>query len=520
MLLPAYLVATNLSLGYWAPAGLETAAFGFCALLSFYFYLTKTRLLILPLTLAVWIRPEGALVTGLLIVIEAIVERKVPRFTLICAGLAFVLSLPMVVFKLIYYGSILPNPVYAKTGISIDQVKNGIEYAGRFFKHYGFFGIGFVLPLLWIKRLSPEARAVWLLAVTYTIYIVVIGGDVLKVHRFFIPVFGPAALLVALSLRICTKRLQMKTRNLLVILAAIPLLLLTYLLPHEFVMRYNKYEKRFTAKMSKLARDMRESDERTFSVALTTIGIFSYELIGHEAIDMLGLTDSAISRHPEEPIPGIETTWKERRYNSRYLLEREPDYIIFSTGVKPSAPAEKALLLYAPFIESYRMIPWFYREHKSGGTGTVNIAFKKVRPLTGDLVPSYPISYVDNYKLGIEQANAGNYREALRSLDQAIKDSPRPYNVDLLYWKGFVHMQLKQHELAVRVFNAALKQDSMNFAIHRELYMYERLLYNTGKAEVHKRWLLEIAPWYFPRVDSFVTEAVKIQEKTGRRPDY
>jgi hypothetical protein len=67
---------------------------------------------------------------------------------------------------------------------------------------------------------------------------------------------------------------------------------------------------------------------------------------------MLGLTDSTIARHPES-IPGNVSTWRERNFNATYLMEQNPDYILFSTGHKPSAPAERALMLHSEFRQNY-----------------------------------------------------------------------------------------------------------------------------------------------------------------------
>jgi len=72
-------------------------------------------------------------------------------------------------------------------------------------------------------------------------------------------------------------------------------------------------------------------------------------------VDMLGLTDSTVARHPET-IPGMQTTWKERNFNAGYILSRDPDYILFSTGYKPSAPAERAIFLHSKFRQNYSVM--------------------------------------------------------------------------------------------------------------------------------------------------------------------
>ncbi|MEE8404113.1 MAG: hypothetical protein V3S17_01845, partial [candidate division Zixibacteria bacterium] len=232
-LLPVYLLAASMSLPYWSQSGLETAAFAFFAALSFYFYLKQSWQLVFALTIAVWLRPEGALVAAMLIVIEAVVEKRIPKFAIACAAIALIFSLPFVAFKQIYYGSILPNPFYAKTGMSIEQLTAGLEYAGRFFSHYGFYGAGLIVCVLFWKKLSNQMRAVLLFFVMYTLYIVLVGGDVLKVHRFFIPVLGLSGILVVYSIWFLVRKLSHKTLNLVLLLSALPLLFLTYTLPKD-----------------------------------------------------------------------------------------------------------------------------------------------------------------------------------------------------------------------------------------------------------------------------------------------
>jgi arabinofuranosyltransferase len=502
----AFIVGINQSLAYWSPAGLETAAFALCAVLSLYFYLSRNWLLICTLLWAVLLRPEGAMLTGMLIIIEFIQDRKLPSFTLISAGVAFVLSLPYVFFKLTYYGSVLPNPFYAKTSFDLAQLTNGLEYTGRFFTHYGFYGVGFVVPLLFWRKLTASARSVWLYTVIYTLYIVLIGGDVLKVHRFFLPLFGTSAILILLSLALITEKIQLKTRNLILFLVMIPLLALTYFMPHDFVETFNFTEKAFTHKQQFRALEMKKADSTDFSVALATIGIFGYELIGHDIIDLVGLTDSTIARYSEEPIPGMQSTWKEQKHNSRYLLGREPSYIIFSTGIKPSAPAEKALLLYPQFLRSYRTVAWYFHNPVVSRRGVLTAAFKKVRPLEGKIEPTYPVEYVENYKLGLDNHARGDHARALPYYNKAIQASPRPYNLNLLYQKAYSHIMLRQESVAVPLLQEILKQDSLVFEAHKELYLVSLALRDSAGQELHRRWLKELVPWYFPRLDSIASQ--------------
>ena len=498
-LLPTYLVAANPALAYWSPAGLETAVFALLVLASLYFFLIRSRWLLLPLILGVWIRPEGALVAGLLMLVEAVTERRLPRYSGSMVVLAFVLSLPYAVFKLIYYGSIFPNPFFAKTGWHLDYLTNGLEYTGKFVADCGFYGVGLLVPLIFWGRLSKSFRAVYLFVFFYTAYVILIGGDVLKVYRFFIPMLAGYGLLVALSVQLVVAKLVRNTRYLVYFLVALPMLVLTVSLPWSHVNTYNRTEKLFMRKMQFMGQQLKETDSTDFSVAVATIGIFGYELLGHDVIDMLGLTDSTIARHSEPPIKGMTTTWKEQRHNTKYLLTRAPDYIVFSTGVKPSAPAERALLLFPEFLHAYRTVGWYYQPDPSRA-GSIVSAFKKVREIRGSMVPTYPVEYVQYYKKALDYYVAGDQQKAIKYYAKALKVSPQPYNSDVIYQKAFSHLLAGEHETAVRLMDRVLAQDSMVFEAHKDLYFYAAVAGDTARANLHERWLKKLVPWYWPKI--------------------
>ncbi len=516
--LPTLLVGTNMSLAYWAPAGLETAAFGLMAMLSLYWYVKRSWFLIWSLFMAVWFRPEGALLTGIIIIVDAIQSRGLPRFSLSSATIAFVLSLPMVGFKIAYYGGILPNPFYAKTGMDIAQITNGLEYTWRFLYHYGAFGIGLLLTLFFWKKLTDRERTVWLFAVSYTVYIILVGGDVLSVHRFFVPLMAPYAVLIALGfwLVIASIRIPIRARLTVFLVLGIAVVASSLTLPRDFVENFNRREKLFTAKMQRMAQHMKQSDDRMFSVALPTIGIFSYELPGHRIIDMLGLTDSTIARHSDETITGMETTWKESKHNSTYLLGEAPDYILFSTGIKPSAPAERALMLYPQFLNSYRTIGWYFAVVE-GQPGALQTVFKRIYPVDGPFQPTYPIEWVNEYKLGLDQFTIGRHNDALVHYRNAAEASPQPYYPYLLYQIGFSNMMLGDIATAERFFNATLDADSVIWQAHKELLIFAYLRNNTEMADLHRRWIGKMVPWYLPRADSLARQAVERTRQRQRR---
>ena len=516
-LLALFLVAVNFSFAYWSPAGLETAAFTFLTLLSVRLYLKRNWLLAAALALAVWVRPEGALLAIIFVFVEALLQKRLPKFAITAGAIAFVISIPFLIFKVTYYGSILPNPFYAKTGFDSVQLISGLEYAGRFFLDYGFLGIGFLITALNLKKLSYSVKVLWLFSFVYILYIVLVGGDVLKVHRFFLPVFGLTAMLAAVSVRLILEPFSAKSRYLLLFVAAIPLLWLTYRLPLDFVTYYNDNEKTFVSKMDFISNEMKDSDSTNFSVAIATIGKLGYELVGHEVIDIIGLTDSTIARHSNTNIEGLKTTWKERKYNIPYILAKSPDYIVFSTGTKPSAPAEKVLYMYPAFFLSYVPIPWSRKENPNQLMGIPNIAFKRVRPIVQDFETVYDLQYVEYYKLAIEQYLNRDYATALSYLDSALRKSQEPHNPFLMYEIGFCLGKLNQLDASQRVLDEIVKNDSFYVFAHRDLYVFSFHKNDSAKGAIHRRWLERLVPWYWPEIKA-VVEHGQSKRKSKSRP--
>ena len=516
-LLALFLVAINFSFAYWSPAGLETAAFTFLTLLSVRLYLKRNWLLAAVLALAVWVRPEGALLAIIFVFIEALLEKRLPKFAITAGAIAFVISIPFLIFKVTYYGSILPNPFYAKTSFDFEQLTSGLEYAGRYFLDYGFVGIGFLITALNLKRLSYSVKVLWLFSFAYLLYIVLVGGDVLKVHRFFLPIFGITAMLVAVSVRLILEPFRAKSRYLLLVVAAIPLLWLTYRLPLDFVTYYNDTEKTFVSKMDFISNAMKDSDSTNFSVAIATIGKLGYELVGHEVIDIIGLTDSTIARHSNTNIEGLKTTWKERKYNIPYILAKAPDYIVFSTGIKPSAPAEKALYMYPAFFLSYVPIPWSDKEDPSQLMGIPTIAFKKVRPIVQEFEIVYDLRYVEYFKLGMEKYFDYDYAKALKYFDSALAVSQEPHNPFLMYEIGFCLGKLNQIDASQRVFDEIVKNDSFYVFAHRDLYVFSFHKNDSAKGAIHRRWLERLVPWYWPEIKA-VVEYGQSKRQSKRKP--
>jgi tetratricopeptide (TPR) repeat protein len=249
--------------------------------------------------------------------------------------------------------------------------------------------------------------------------------------------------------------------------------------------------------MDQFCRHLQASDQSDFSLAVSTIGIVGYRLIGHTVIDMLGLTDSAIARHPEPEIEGLETTWRETQFNSKYLLERQPDYILFSTGAKPSAPAERALYTYSAFLNNYRAIGFFYGSQ-------LHPVFKRFFPITGEIERDVDIEFVQNINLGINQYKRGQTDSALASYQAALRHSPDPHYPYLYYFISEALQKKQRFEDSYEVLRRAAQIDTVTYEVYKDLYMYSYQLRDHRAADYYRSIVAELVPWYMPRLDSLV----------------
>ncbi|NTU86375.1 MAG: hypothetical protein HGA45_44770, partial [Chloroflexales bacterium] len=168
----------------------------------------------LLLALAALTRPEGGLVfaltAGHLLVAPLVAAYgrggrrwlwAIPWRALAALSGAFLaIFLPYFLWRLWYYGDLLPNTFYAKTGGGLSQVLRGLEYAGGFALTLGGplllvalapWAVGWRVALVsWRGYLLPVVLA-------YTAYIVAVGGDHFRGERFFVPMLPMVAILLS-----------------------------------------------------------------------------------------------------------------------------------------------------------------------------------------------------------------------------------------------------------------------------------------------------------------------------------
>jgi len=484
----AIVLAANGSLAYWAVSGLETVFFAALAVAALYAWTVRSNWLIPLLVLASLTRPEGGLLWVIVLAGEWIWGDGV-KSALRLAGIGALLLLPFAVFKLIYYGSLLPNPFYAKTGFAWEYIQSGLEYIWLYFKEYGLYGAVGLLGITAVPVLPGRWRLWLVFWLVYTIYITMVGGDVLKAQRFFAPVHLPLLLTAVIGMGAMTRRFLPK------VAAHWPAAIVTigiagwsFFIPREALTYIWGMERGLIQKMATVASYLKQTDTRQFSIAASTIGRLSYDLRGHHVIDMLGLTDSTIARHPES-IPGNVSTWRERNFNATYLMAQDPDYILFSTGHKPSAPAERALMLHSEFRQNY-----YASLYSAPQLGRLLAVHKRKGPYNKPDEVWPTIDLAQNINMAFNYSIGDNVDSALAYIAKVKRDGPGDFATpdqfiaDVLYRHGDPDRALAYTDSAIAIDSFAITAWHIRASIatqRQDSVLYDQAL----------RHITRLAPW-------------------------
>jgi len=445
------LLSANSAFAYWAISGLETILFAALIFLGIYLASNKNIVCVPVLAVAALTRPEGNMVFLLVLVYISLAKVYRP-ITIIKLLLIYVLLLiPQLIFRLYYYHDILPNPFYAKTGWSVEYFGSGIQYVWLFLRHYGFYGVLIIVPLVLFKFLPKKMYLILMVVYVYLCYILLIGGDVLHGFRFFIVLLPLLYLLFVTALYRLFNRIVSKNDKVTPIILMIIVLaagVLTFVLPRQSMQNIHFAETRLVGKMKTQADVIRNASTRRFTIGCTTIGAFSY-YSNAVVIDMLGLTDKTIAKHPQN-ITTIKSTWKERNYNIPYLMDRAPDLILFSTGLKPSAPAEKALFLSSKFRKGY------YPVYHDVGNRLWAIYKHKSEYKTEGEDRYYPSAeFIDLYADALVHFFEGRYDLSLEYARQSMMSAP-PDFYQIYTLIGGIMMEKENPQEALRLLQQAV----------------------------------------------------------------
>jgi len=377
-LLSPTLLALSPPFALWSMGGLETPLFALLVLAGM-----AAGVRVAPrwdvvsglcLALAALTRPEGIL-AGLVVVGDRLlwppsagrVRDRVP-LGLIAVWLAVLV--PYEIWRVLYYGDLLPNSFYAKVGWSGAQVWRGVQYLGGFTAASGGLALSLAAVGLADGLRDRSARVLYLWTGLYLAYVVAVGGDGLGMYRFFVPALAPLYLLVErgfavlgrVHLPVSAGWRRVLGLGILTVLAASTVRATIASEEKAFVARDRIFvEKHWTA-IGLWLREYAEPDE---SIAVTTAGAVPY-YSGLYTIDMLGINEPAIARRQVENmgrgIAGHE------KHDMEYVLARRPTYLFHhlflltrpkvtpEQFVTPWNPGEEDLLTSETFARFYERV--------------------------------------------------------------------------------------------------------------------------------------------------------------------
>ncbi|MEK7283847.1 MAG: hypothetical protein AAB249_08545, partial [Acidobacteriota bacterium] len=334
----ALLLAASPAVARWAVGGLEAPLFSFLVILGAWGYLRDEESGSFPwrwpsaLLLASLTRPDGVLlflVTFLYALYAAVSRGLGVRRPVGALALYVLLGTPYFLWRVWYFGAWLPNTYSAKVVYDSFVLGHGVYYLNYFLWTSG--GVVILLGAfvaLW--RGAAGTRLLFLLAVAYTGYVVLVGGDGEPYSRFLAPV----AVLLAPAAEIGYRRLA----GLVTARGAAPalrsfvpagagLLCLLSATGSFYGRHHEEYLKGVEGQARRIAIGewLRANAAPDAVVALNPVGIIPY-LSGLRTIDMLGLTDAHIGR--EGKTVSNRVLFAHNRFDPDYVVARRPDYLI------------------------------------------------------------------------------------------------------------------------------------------------------------------------------------------------
>ena len=373
-ILPALLLAAAGPFATWASSGMEMTLFAWLVLLAVYWVADAWQsdrrwpalAAALVLVAATLTRPEGVFLAGLLLglsLFAALFDRR--RLASFAGAAALYAALFALYFAWRYsrYGYPLPNTYYAKTGGGIDQVLRGGLLAFLFYMQFVLPLAPMALVAVWerglpsLRRLprrfsallDRHALAVFSIAIVcvYTAYNIVIGGDYMAMHRFFVPVLPLIYLVFAIVAAAVHARIRSRenARGYAVLIAATvaatffpstPLERSFFYTPPQQHGAYRGVltERWHVARLSAIGRFFnsyrRNYDESLATSAIGAIGYYA----DMRVLDVHGLVDTHIAHLPPPPDLGRRRPGHGRE-DLAYTLSLRPTYVMFSRDLTP-----------------------------------------------------------------------------------------------------------------------------------------------------------------------------------------
>ena len=341
------LLVASTPLAAWSSSGLETPAFAAMVALSvaeaaaFVDEPTRTRGYRAGgvIALATLLRPEGALVGAVAFMVLAFRRPRLPLLSFALAAAAPVSVL--VLWRLGYYGEIVPNTFFAKLSAAPwRRAQVGLRYAFFTVSELGFaLSAMLLLSALVAPWKAPATRIIRLVVPVYVAYVLWVGGDFFDLFRFFVPILPLLFVSLVASALALESYLGITTGGWLVVVGlAAPAYLASQISLRRRALQIEEPEragagieplgwtKQHAVIWADTGRFLRVHAQAGDSMADAAAGAAPY-YSGLPNLDLLGLSDAEVARHGLRlgSRPGHQ-----RLARLEYVLARRPTYLMLT----------------------------------------------------------------------------------------------------------------------------------------------------------------------------------------------
>ncbi len=398
--------------------GMDTSLFTFLTTATIYYFIKYYKELnfkiFVILTLLILARSESFIIISTIILFTVIKEKfinknpEINKYLYFYLIYAIILLMLMTIFRQIYFDSMIPNTLKAKSGFEIQQIIGGVEYTLRSYKLiFGGTGILLIIPFLYsIKNAKNNDTIIisLLIIIVYTLSIIFVGGDHFEFGRYFMPVIPFILILIGKGLEDIINSVHI--RHIRVIIIFLLLSAVVYKSGKIFVdtkpfeiIYHKKSELNSLKYYPETIKDKLKSGNRIgmlsfremgktlekiggekYSIACVPIGAIGY-FSNSKIYDMVGLVDKKIasekfdSKYIETWRPGHD------KGNGNYILTKKPDYIQlidYFTKTPQQEPGDHEMQYKSiveiwnskDFHKNYRFFPiklangWYYNLYK------------------------------------------------------------------------------------------------------------------------------------------------------------
>ncbi len=348
---PPLLIAFYPGWSYWAFSGMEPPLLA-CLLLLFLYFGWEGSSNALKLGLCAFFGILAALTRWDLVliwpvvVIALLLDGNQPRSRRLTSSIILSSCLLIgfgsyFVWRTIYYGDIMPNTYYAKTGGSfLLRIPRGLVYTGE-------LAVCWWLPVslvLWTADLFKKKSAVLFASLLiYMVYVTWTGGDHFAWLRFYMPVLPIAAIMAAgivKNLSAFAGRSKFRRATSLAVVAGFLAVFVGTSMRIDYLSAQKHHQ--FVRWWQNVGIWSKDAFPRHYRYGVIPAGIIPY-LSGHPVLDLMGLTDHDTAHFGEidtSEAPGHQKS------STDIVLKQKPEVILGEALPFDHPPTQQEVLLH------------------------------------------------------------------------------------------------------------------------------------------------------------------------------